>query len=259
MIAPMAYVDDAEGWRRLVASLAQWSRTVDGASEGMRVVDRGGLIVTTCPAVPARSIVNDVVYWDPGALADAYEEIDAAYVGAGIDAWLVWVPEADAETAALLAERGHVLDADPEAMVLDLDVVERPPEPPGFSRDIDMAALMRLNDEAYSMSGGFAVALARLTAGDGLYAYGVEDGDGLAAGLVTFDHEDDCSVWLVATRESARGQGLASALMAHAMADARERGRTTSTLEATDMGRPVYERLGYRSLGEVQMWEKRRA
>ncbi len=259
MIASMAYVDDAEGWRRLVASLAQWSRTIDGASEGMRAIDRDGLVMTTCPAVPERSIVNDVVYWDATALAAAYDEIDAAYADAGIEAWLVWVPDGDAETATLLADRGHMLDADPEAMVLDLDVVERPSEPPGFSRDIDLAALMHLNDLAYASPGGFSVGLARLAAGDGLYAYGVEDDGGLAAGLVTFDHGDDCSVWLVATRESARGRGLASALMAHATADARERGRTTSTLEATDMGRPVYERLGYRSLGEVQMWEKRRA
>jgi GNAT superfamily N-acetyltransferase len=255
----MAYVDDAEGWRRLVASLAQWSRTIDGASEGMRVTEREGLVTTACPAVPDRSIVNDVVYWDAEALAEAYEEVDAAYADAGIGAWLVWVPEADTATAALLAERGHVLDSDPEAMVLDLDAVgERPPEPAGFSRDIDLAALARLNDDAYAMPGGFSVALERLTAGDALYAYGVEDAEGLAAGLVTFDHEDDCSVWLVATRESARGRGLASALMAHSMLDARERGRTTSTLEATDMGRPVYGRLGYRSLGEIEMWEKRR-
>ena len=61
----------------------------------------------------------------------------------------------------------------------------------------------------------------------------------------------------MATVPAARGRGLATALMAHALADARERGRTTSTLQATDLGRPVYERLGYRSLGEIQMWEKR--
>jgi GNAT superfamily N-acetyltransferase len=253
----MAYVDDAEGWRRLVASLAQWSRTIDGASEGMRAIDRDGMVMTITPAVPQRSIVNDVVYWDRDALAAGYDEIDAAYAAAGIGAWLVWVPEDDSETAALLADRGHVLDSDPEAMVLDLDGVERPPEPAGFSREIDLPALARINDEAYGMHSAFARALERLEAGNGLYAYGVEEDGELVAGLVTFDFEDDCSVWLVATREAARGRGLAGSLMSHAMADARERGRTTSTLQATDLGRPVYERLGFRSLGEIQMWEKR--
>lgn len=253
----MAYVDDAEGWRRLVASLAQWSRTIDGASEGMRAIDRDGMVMTITPTVPQRSIVNDVVYWDSAALAAAYDEIESAYAAAGIGAWLVWVPEADTETAALLADHGHVLDSDPEAMLLDLDGVERPPEPAGFSRDIDLLALARINDEEYGMHSAFARALEWLEAGNGLYAYGVEQGGDLVSGLVTFDFEEDCSIWLVATSEAARGRGLASSLMAHAMADARERGRTTATLQATDLGRPVYERLGFRSLGEIQMWEKR--
>ena len=232
----MAYVDDAEGWRRLVASLAQWSRTIDGASEGMRAIDRDGLVTTITPKVPQRSIVNDVVYWDRDALAAAYDEIDTAYAEAGIGAWLVWVPEADTETADMLAARGHVLDSDPEAMVLDLDAIERPSEPAGFSREIDLLELARLNDEAYGIRDAFAAGLERLEAGNGLFAYGVKE-----------------------EGEPARGRGLAGALMAHAMADARERGRTTATLQATDLGRPVYERLGFRSLGEIQMWEKRRS
>ena len=255
----MAHIDDAEGWRRLVASLAQWSRAIDGASEGMRSIDRDGFVMTTTPAVPERSIVNDVVYWDGAALIAAYDEIEQAFDSAGIDAWLVWVPDTDTDIAGALAERGHVLDSDPEAMVLDLEAVERPPEPPGFSRTVDPAELARLNDHAYGMHSAFGRALADLRPGGGLYFYGVEDDDGLASGLVAFDHEDDCSVWLVATLPHARGRGLAAALMAHALADAAERGRTTSTLQATDLGRPVYERLGYRSLGEIQLWEKRRS
>jgi hypothetical protein len=47
--------------------------------------------------------------------------------------------------------------------------------------------------------------------------------------------------------------------MRRALADARERGCDVSTLEATVMGRPVYERLGYRVLGTLEMWERRRA
>ena len=253
----MAYVEDAEGWLRLIASLAQWSRTIDGASEGMRVVERDGLVTTITPRVPDRSIVNDVVYWDRDAFAAAYDVIEQGYAAAGIEAWTVWVPDGDEQTSALLAGRGHLLDSDPEAMVLDLDGAERPPAPAGFTREIDPLALARLNDDAYGMRSAFARALERLEARAGLYLYGVEEDGELASGLVSFDHGDDCSVWLVATREQSRGRGLAAALMAHAMADARERGRTTSTLQGTDLGRPVYERLGYRSLGEIQLWEKR--
>jgi GNAT superfamily N-acetyltransferase len=253
----MAYVDDAAGWRRLIASLAQWSRTIDGASEGMRVVERDGFVTTITPRVPDRSIVNDVVYWDSEAFVAAYDEIERGYAEAGVQAWTVWVPDRDERTAALLADRGHLLDSDPEAMLLDLDGVERPAVPPGFTREIDPVELARLNDAAYGLRSAFERALARLDAGPATFLYGVEEDGELASGLLTFDHGDDCSVWLVATRERSRGRGLAGTLMAHAMADARERGRTTSTLQATDFGRPVYERLGYRSLGEIQLWEKR--
>jgi GNAT superfamily N-acetyltransferase len=55
----------------------------------------------------------------------------------------------------------------------------------------------------------------------------------------------------------ARGHGLASLLLRKALADARDRGCTITTLQATRMGYPVCARLGYRDLGRVQMWERR--
>lgn len=257
MIAPMAYVDDAEGWRRLIASLAQWSRLIDGASEGMHTVEADGYVSTITPVAPHRSVVNDVVYWDAGVLASSYDDVAAEYDRCGIEAWTVWVPDTDRATADMLAARGHKLDADPEAMVLDLDAIERPPEPPGFDRDADAQAVMRLNDAAYGMPGDFQRALGDMSSADGMYVYTAGEDGRPSSCLIAFDHEDDCSVWLVATLPHARGRGLAAALMGQALADGRERGRTTSTLQATDLGRPIYERLGYRSLGEIQMWEKR--
>ena len=80
------------------------------------------------------------------------------------------------------------------------------------------------------------------------------------AGLLTADHEGDCSVWWVATAPDARGRGLASGLMRRALADGRERGARHPTLQATEVGRPVYERLGYRALrARCEMWERREA
>ena len=71
------------------------------------------------------------------------------------------------------------------------------------------------------------------------------------------DHDGDFSVTLVATLPEARGRGLAGRLLTHALHEARERGCTTTSLQATKMGQPVYGRLGYRDLGPVQMWERR--
>jgi ribosomal protein S18 acetylase RimI-like enzyme len=71
------------------------------------------------------------------------------------------------------------------------------------------------------------------------------------------DHRGDFSVTFVATLPEQRGQGLAGRLLTHALHDARERGCTTTSLQATKVGEPVYRRLGYRGLGPVQMWERR--
>ena len=46
--------------------------------------------------------------------------------------------------------------------------------------------------------------------------------------------------------------------MSLALHDARERGATTTSLQATKMGYPLYARLGYRDLGALQMWERRK-
>jgi GNAT superfamily N-acetyltransferase len=62
----------------------------------------------------------------------------------------------------------------------------------------------------------------------------------------------------VATLPEAGGRGLATALMTHALLEARSRGCTTSSLQATARGRPLYLRLGYTEIGTIQMWERRR-
>jgi GNAT superfamily N-acetyltransferase len=79
-----------------------------------------------------------------------------------------------------------------------------------------------------------------------------------AATLAIWPHGSDAVVIWVATAPEARGRGVATRLLAHALGDAREAGLVTTTLQATKLGFPVYERLGYRNLGTTQMWERRR-
>jgi GNAT superfamily N-acetyltransferase len=66
-------------------------------------------------------------------------------------------------------------------------------------------------------------------------------------------------VTLVGTAPPARGRGLATAAMLFALGAARRAGCRTTTLQATAAGRPIYQRLGYREFGSMQLWEKRRA
>jgi GNAT superfamily N-acetyltransferase len=54
-------------------------------------------------------------------------------------------------------------------------------------------------------------------------------------------------IYNVTTREPARGRGIGAAMTATAVAVGRSRGLSVTTLQASDMGRPVYERLGFRA------------
>ena len=79
-----------------------------------------------------------------------------------------------------------------------------------------------------------------------------------ACTVLAYEEDAECGIYLVATLPEARGRGLATALMRHALLEARERGCTTTSLQATMRGRPMYQRLGYTDIGAVHMWERRR-
>ena len=108
-----------------------------------------------------------------------------------------------------------------------------------------------LNDLAYGTGDQLAKVIGSGEA-DPEHVYIARESGEAVAGLITADHEGDTSVWWVATAPEARGRGLSSGLMRHALADGRERGNDISTLQATKLGQPVYERLGYRGLRRVR-------
>ena len=83
-----------------------------------------------------------------------------------------------------------------------------------------------------------------------------QDGEPAAVTFVIDVGDDACVEW-VATLAHARRRGLARGVLRAALKAARERGRTSTTLLASAMGAPVYERLGYRTLGHLHLWEKR--
>ncbi len=223
-----------------------------------RLIDRPGLLAAVVPACPQRSIFNSVYYDDRAALAAGLDALAAAYDEAGVRAWTVWVPDTDRETAALLAERGHLLDSAPRAMAIDLaDLAAAPPAPEGVAPGpVDAPTCASLNDRAYGYGpDGFRSALAGETAirWSGAFAAGEPVGcvGAIEAGA-------DCCVTGVATPPEHQGRGIAGWLLHRALAGARERGLESASLQASRAGAPLYERLGFRDLGSVEMWELRR-
>jgi GNAT superfamily N-acetyltransferase len=214
------------------------------------------VIATVNAEVPERSVFNSVVYLDPAAFATAREEIAAAYAEAG-NAWTVWVPEADADTARLLEAAGHTLDAQPRAMGIELDGIEEPDlSGIDWTAEGDGEAMSSLNDEAYGYPDGTWIR-GMGPPGPEVHVYLASlDGEPVAT-VSARDADDDCSIWCVATAQRARGRGLSTALMRQALFDARQRGCATSTLQATKLGSPVYRRCGYQDFGALGMWEFR--
>ncbi|HVE67049.1 MAG TPA: GNAT family N-acetyltransferase [Solirubrobacteraceae bacterium] len=223
-----------------------------------RTIGPDGVLAAVTPSIPDRSVFNSVVYRDPEALLAARDELEAAYLEAGVQAWTVWTPEGDTAMARGLEAAGHVLDAWPEAMaapLADLDVA-RGAEGLDWERGPQLIAEMcSVLEEAFHWPAGPAAR--RMAWMEEVYV--ARDG-GVPVACVAAMHVDgDCAIWNVGTREAARGRGLATGLMRQALLDAREAGCETTTLQATQLGRPVYRRVGYRELGALQMWERRRS
>ncbi|MBO0808237.1 MAG: GNAT family N-acetyltransferase, partial [Actinobacteria bacterium] len=77
----------------------------------------------------------------------------------------------------------------------------------------------------------------------------ITDGGQLIGAAGTIGYGSFCWLGLVATRPDRQRQGLATRLSEHVMGWARERGCRTIALDASDAGRPVYERLGFQVVG----------
>lgn len=257
-------MDDAVLWARYRRSQAATYRALLGPANGGTTVDLGdGVQAAVCPVRPGMSLLNAVTYTDPAALIARYEAAAAAYADAGVSAWTVWTDPRDAGLVSFLEERGHVLDGTPPAMAQVLARMDLA-EPPGAAAPmIDElpagADAARIVDAAFGVPppAGFAAVIGHLPAPGAFHLHVARVDGEPAASLCVCDADGDAYVLLVATLPDFQRRGLSSALMRHALRAAAARGCETTSLEASAAGAPVYARLGYRTLGPMQMRERR--
>jgi GNAT superfamily N-acetyltransferase len=251
-------MDDASLISTMFDSLRASLRLGKKGAADTRVLELDGVTASVVSGAPDRSVVNAVVYDRPAALEAALDELAAAYEDAGVRAWTVWVPDGDEPAVRLLEAAGHKLDASPRAMGMELDQLRDASGPePEWSGEWDLHSAGLVNDRAYGDPNGlWEGALGALPKDTGHLYLARLDGEPVSFVMV-HDHLRDCVFWFAATVPAARGRGLASGLLHRALVDARNRGCLTTTTQATAMGRPVYERIGYRDLGPVHMYERR--
>ena len=226
-----------------------------------RVVERPGVLASIVPASPERSLFNGIMQTSIPALLAAYDELAAAYAAAGVRAFTVWLDPDDEPARAALAARGHVLDSSPEAMAAPIDDVRMPDVGDLDWRETDDWALVaRINDAAYGFPPPGFAGVAGVIAPP-WHAYVARQGGDDVGCLMCAEYEVDgtldCGISAVATLPAAQGARIAPRLLALALDQARARGCVTTSLQASRRGRPVYERMGYRPLGAMEMWERR--
>lgn len=249
-----------ETWPLQSGFLRGFIRWLGSASEGAKLWEAPGVIAAIVPEARERSIMNSVFPSGFDRLEPVYEDLAASYREADIAAWTVWLHEDDSELRAFLEEKGHAFDGAPVAMTLEFEGWE--PEDLG---DLDwdgngsFAELGRLNDLAYGYppETGMANALLEPSEPLGIRLYRARVEGEVACVLGILDVEGDAGVLFVATSPQKRGRGLASRLLTAALIEARERGLKTSSLQASALGSPIYERLGYVTHFRFNIFEHR--
>jgi GNAT superfamily N-acetyltransferase len=248
-----------EARRRQVDFIRGFIQWLGGSSAGAAEWERPGVRAAIVPAAAERSIMNSVLAEGAEHLASAYDELAQAYRDAGVRAWTVWIHEGDQEAQGFLEVNGHAFDGAPVAMALEL---------PGWEAedlgdlDWDSSAtfdeLGRLNDLAYGYQSetGMANALRAPASDLPLRLYRARAEGEVACVLGTLDVQDDAGILFVATPPEMRGRRLASRLLTAALIEARERGMRTSSLQASALGSPIYERLGYRTYFSFHIMER---
>jgi GNAT superfamily N-acetyltransferase len=244
----MARVTDEElyirGSETLLASWAQYAR----GSAGAALHRLTGVAAAVFPKEPERGVYNNALLdRDLGRTerAAAVDAMAATYRSAGIDRYAAWVRESDEGMRAELSGRGYAIAESTLAMGMSLDATSLtlpeveigPLEWPEYLEYLQVVGV-----PAGLLSGADPSAFHTLAARLG--------GENVAT-AIAFDHDADCGIYNMSTLETARRQGLGTALTARHVRDAAERGCSTASLQSTAMAERVYAAVGFRALGRI--------
>jgi GNAT superfamily N-acetyltransferase len=227
-------------------------RLIGRHAPGPTLLERDAFVASAAPKIPS-SLINAACPRDDAPLKPHLDEIAGFYQRTL--KWGAWIDPQNTDDADALTQQGLVLDSCPVLMAAPLDAI--PPPSNGKVETATMAEVGEVNDRAYgSPAGVIASALGEIPSAE-IRGYGIRVDGELASVASVIDVEQDAFVTMVATLPHRRGNQLASGLLAHALQEARQRGKATTSLQASKLGRSIYARLGYRPLGEVHLYEKR--
>ena len=126
----------------------------------------------------------------------------------------------------------------------------------GGAKNVKVASLDvlgDLNERAYGDFGTFGP-LARALLDERIRVHGLHEDGTFVCVALTLSVGDDLAIHYVATEQSHRRRGLASALLLAIMAAARDRGVRSATLQASADGLSVYKRIGFRHVATLRAY-----
>jgi GNAT superfamily N-acetyltransferase len=239
--------DFATQWAGIVALV----RLLGTHTPRGKLIEAHGMVASVIPVAPKSSIMNTTLAVDHAAAPAGLEQLAEAFRLGGAERWGLWVDGEDGGAAELAQGREMLLDSRPVAMVATLGDLPFDAAPP--RTEVDLVTVGRVNDRAYRYpEPKLAPAIAGLP--DTALAYGDATGSSVA---LAHDIGSDTAVWFVATLPHRQRKGLSGQVLRRLLLDARERGQATASLQASQAGRPLYERLGFRGVGSLHFYEER--
>jgi len=222
-----------------VAGWARFARSVPGAEvHRLRHAD-----VAVFPDGPESIFYNNAVVGR--GLTPEQQELTLAalehlYAAAGVADYAVWVHENDDDMREGLETRGYQIATSTRAMGMER----------AEFRDVQTEFRLVPSDwSEHKRILGVDPELLRLLDVTGVGVLVAEAGGEQVATGLSFDHQGDCGIYNVGTLEWARRRGFRSAVTLLALHEARDRGCTTASLQATPMAERLYAKLGFRDLG----------
>jgi ribosomal protein S18 acetylase RimI-like enzyme len=249
-------MDDASLRRRLWEGFADLQGLLGGHARQGSVLRLPGVLASVVPSAPDSPALNAAVAIEPYAAPRALEPLAQEYARVGVRRWAIWIDGGARDATTELRRAGLAVASASPGMGAELDALgdfpDADPEP-----NADLHTVGRVNDLAYgNVDARLERTLTTLEEGT-LRGYRADLNGAPAAVALALHHGDDCGVSFVATVPQARRRGLATQVMHSVLADARRRGLKTITLQATEQGERLYQELGLRRLGPMELWERR--
>lgn len=246
---------DAELDGRLRANITAYKQ-FQARQGSLRSLTLPGLSAFAQPDHPQVMSQQQVFFQDAEALKSALPTLEDFYRSHGVQLWRVWVPPGSPVGPAL-EHTGYRPEGSTPAMGLSLeDTLLTPPSLP-LEELPTQEELVPLNAEAFGPGSAFELRPWHSQAHAHVRILGVREAGRLIAAGMSFDVEDTTGIYMVATATSARKRGLASEVMRGLLLEARARNQRAAVLQSTALGHHVYQRVGFRDLGDWVNWVRR--